>query len=117
MSKSKLVDEIITIVNSVANNNPPSELARVTKSYDGNYVDVVFDNGGNLNYVPSNVRGSVGDVGVIVYLNGNINNPFVILSGKGGDSPVSEEYVKKNEVDIVLMDNGYFKLKLDNRVE
>lgn len=35
------------------------------------------------------------------------------LIGSGGGTGDLSEYVKKTEVDIVLMENGCFKLKLD----
>lgn len=101
MTEKTLADEIITIVKSVSNNNPPPETVTITKTYEDNYVDIQFEDGGTLNYVPSNAKGSKNDIGVCVYLNGNIGNPFIILAGKGGDTPVGD-YVTEEELNMIL---------------
>lgn len=74
----------------------------VSKVYEGKYVDVSFQNQQNiLNYVPTNVSANVGDTGVLVFLDGDINQPFCILAGKGADL---SDYYTKEEIDEMIKD-------------
>ena len=96
-----LADEIITIVKSVSNNNPPPQTVQITKIYEENFVDVNFSNGGFMNYIPCNLKGKVGDIGVCVFIDGDIGNPFIIIGGSGGETP-SGDYVTEQELNAIL---------------
>ena len=53
MTEKTLTEEIITIVNSVANNNPAPTQGKITKIYsDNNHVDIETQNG-TLTYIPT----------------------------------------------------------------
>lgn len=121
-----LADEIISIVESVANNNPAPIECTIRKIYTNGYVDVTTESG-NFNYLECIGATKTGAKGVIVFINGDPNNGKVISVDNYTKSEIQEiiqdlisgqidlsGYVKKAEVDMDLLDNGYLKLKLDN---
>ena len=60
---------------------PANQEVTVTGVYDGNFVDVQPGNRDEiLTYIPTNTPGKIGDEGVLIFLNGDINNPFVMLN-------------------------------------
>lgn len=83
MVNKSLVDEIITIVKSEANNNPPPLLAEIIKVYTSDYVDVIV-NGVIFKSVRCFGPKSVGVQGVLVFIDGDVNNQCFIGSGDGG---------------------------------
>lgn len=79
MQEPTLAEEIITIVQSVANNNPAPTLCVITKIYsDQNHVDIETKDG-TLTYIPTISNNlQVGNPGVLIYLDGNYENQIII---------------------------------------
>ena len=82
MANKTLADEIITIIKSEANNNPPPLLAEIIKVYTSDYVDVIV-NGVLFKSVRCFGPKSVGVQGVLVFIDGDVNNQCFIGSGDG----------------------------------
>lgn len=98
-----LSQEIAKIAREEAiNNNPPPTVATITKIYDENYVDVLFENGESLKFIPCNIKGEVNDTGIVVFLNGDVNSPFVILAGKDGGGGDLSNYYTKSQINTIL---------------
>lgn len=105
-------EQIETIVTSMTGNNNPPQIVTIRKGYANNTADIITKNG-ILKNVKCSGQAIAGDNALLTYDNGDMQTPFVLLfNGNGGGGDLSA-YVKKAEVDIVLMDNGYLKLKLD----
>ena len=79
MSEKTLTEEIITIIQSVSNNNPAPTLCTITKIYnDQNHVDIETENG-SLTYIPTISNNlQVGNTGVLIYLDGELENNIII---------------------------------------
>ena len=79
MPEPTLAEEIITIVQSVANNNPAPTIGTITKIYDdNNHVDIETENG-TLTYIPTiSHQLQIGNPGVIIYLDGNLEKQIII---------------------------------------
>ena len=78
MAEPTLTDELITLINSEENNNTAPTRCKITKIYTGNtYVDVET-NIGTLNYVECIGTPTVNKTGIIIYLDGDLNQPIVI---------------------------------------
>lgn len=84
MAQKTLADEIITIVNAHANDNPAPTTCTVINTYEDDpyHVDVSTEDG-TLRYVPCLFSNTVGADGIIVYLNGDLNNPLAIIDNRG----------------------------------
>ena len=91
-----LAEEIITIIQSEANNNPAPLSAIVKKVIDENHIDINL-NGDVLKYVPCNKGCTVGDAGILVFLDGELSNPY-FFSNLGG-------FYTRDEIDE-LIDSG-----------
>lgn len=128
MVKRTLTEEIIAIVNSVANNNPAPQECVISKIYDNGYVDVRLDIG-IIKYIECIGSTSVDSKGIVVYPDGNLNNAKAIsitdYYTKAEIEKIVEEiisgqidlknYVKKSDVALKfdLETNGYITLGLD----
>ena len=79
MVEKTLAEEIITIIESHANDNPAPTLGTITKIYDdNNHVDIETENG-TLTYIPTiSHQLKVGNPGVIIYLDGNFEKQIII---------------------------------------
>ena len=80
MTKNKtLADEIITLINSEANNNPAPIRCTIKKIYNDNqHVDAETQIG-LLEYVETIGNNlSTGNLGVIIFCDGDYNNPIII---------------------------------------
>ena len=79
MTEKTLTEEIITIVNSVANNNPAPTQCTITRIYeDQNHVDIETTDG-TLTYIPTISNNlAVGNIGVLIYLDGDYENQIII---------------------------------------
>lgn len=79
MTEKTLTDEIITIINSVANNNPAPTRCTITKVYnDNNHVDATT-NIGTLNYIETiGNTPTTNKTGIVIYLDGDTNTPIII---------------------------------------
>ena len=89
MADRTLADEIISIVQSEANNNPAPVEATINKVYTDGHCDVTT-NTGRVNYVKVIGDPAVNNTGVIIYPDGNTQNPVLITkSTTGGGSIIS----------------------------
>lgn len=79
MTEKTLADEIITIIQSEANNNPAPTRCTIKKVYSDNKHTDVKTNIGTLEYIETignNI--TVGNIGIIIYCDGDTNNPIII---------------------------------------
>ena len=85
MAEKTLAEEIITIVQSVANDNPAPQRCTILKTYTNtDYVDIETYNM-ILEQVECAGNPNVGDKGLLVFPNGDENKPFVAtFNGNGG---------------------------------
>lgn len=73
-----LADELITLIRSVANNNPAPTKCKITKIYDNGYADAET-NIGTLEYIETiGNTPTLNKTGVIIYLDGDLNTPIII---------------------------------------
>ena len=87
MANKTLADEIITMIQSYSNNNPPPALCKIVKNYpDSKYCDVSSDGIGILKYVKVIGDTTVGLDGIINFIDGNLNNAVVITASKSHES-------------------------------
>ena len=80
MSNNKtLADEIITIINNTANNNPAPTRCTITKVYTDNKHTDAETSIGTLTYtetIGNNL--TTGNTGIVFYLDGDTNKPIII---------------------------------------
>ena len=86
MAEKTLAEEIIILVKDHANNNPAPTTCTVTGNYpdDQYHVDVSTEDG-TLRYVPCLFNNTIGHNGIIVYLDGDLNNPLAIIDNRGDE--------------------------------
>ena len=84
MVERTLADEIISIVHSEANNNPLPVKCTIHETYSNGLIDVLLENGDIITYLPVIGSPSVGDTGVLLYLDDETNNQIIITNGGGG---------------------------------
>lgn len=86
-----LADEIITIIQTEANNNPAPVKCKILKIYNDNHVDVETDLG-LLNHVEViGTNYSIGDTGIVIFVDGDLNNNLVITSSSNPNKWVKTE--------------------------
>lgn len=83
MVERTLADEIISIVHSEANNNPLPVKCTIHETYSNGLIDVILENGDIVTYLPVIGSPSVGDTGVLLYLDDETNNQIIITNGGG----------------------------------
>lgn len=81
MSISK---EIETIIQSLTDNNYPSQLVTVTKAYNENVCDILTSNGDVMKRVECSNKANIGTKALLTFLEGKQDKPFVILFNTGG---------------------------------
>ena len=84
MVERTLVDEIISIIHSEANNNPLPVKCTIHETYSNGLIDVLLENGTILTYLPVIGSPRVGDTGVLLYLDDEKTNQIIITNGGGG---------------------------------
>ena len=92
MVERTLADEIISIVHNEANNNPLPVKCTIHETYSNGLIDVLLENGNIVTYLPVIGSPSVGDTGVLLYLDDETNNQIIITNGGssgGGSTSVS----------------------------
>src|SRR5574344_971045 len=89
MVERTLVDEIISIIHSEANNNPLPLKCTIHETYSNGLIDVLLENGTILTYLPVIGSPRVGDTGVLLYLDDEDNNQIIITNGGGGGGSTS----------------------------
>lgn len=104
MANKTLADEIITLIQSEANNNPAPEHCKIIKSYDDGYADIQLSNTSEIiRYIKTIGDNSVDSEGVICYLNGDISNQIVITDN-----------AQQNEMNTILaLGLGLFTIRSD----
>lgn len=79
MAERTLSEQIITIVQSEANNNEAPLQATVNHIYTDGYVDIRLTNNDLVKYVQCIGEAKTGKTGVLVFLNGTTDNPIFIV--------------------------------------
>lgn len=82
MAESTVASEILTMIKAEANNNPAPLLCTITGNYtDNNYVDIRINNETNiLKHIRLIGDNTVGNTGVLVFIDGDMDN-MVVISG------------------------------------
>lgn len=111
MVERTLVDEIISIVHSEANNNPLPVKCTIHETYSNGLIDVLLENGNILNYLPVIGSPRVGDTGVLLYLDDEKNNQIIITNGGAVGS--EEINIDTGWQNVSFMD-GYTNYSNDN---
>ena len=110
MVERTLVDEIISIIHSEANNNPLPVKCTIHETYPNGLIDVLLENGNILTYLPVIGSPSVGDTGVLLYLDDEKNNQIIITNGgsstgTGGEVDLSN-YIQKSSITGLVKNDG-----------
>jgi hypothetical protein len=80
MAEHTLADEIITIIKSESNNNEAPQTGTVNHIYTNGYVDIQLTNNGDIiKYIQCIGEPKTNKNGVIVFLNGTLDNPIFIV--------------------------------------
>lgn len=104
MVERTLVDEIISIIHSEANNNPLPLKCTIHETYSNGLIDVLLENGTMLTYLPVIGSPRVGDTGVLLYLDDEKNNQIIITNG-GGEVDLSN-YIQKSSITGLVKNDG-----------
>ena len=104
MVERTLVDEIISIIHSEANNNPLPVKCTIHETYPNGLIDVLLENGTILTYLPVIGSPHVGDTGVLLYLDDEKNNQIIITNG-GGEVDLSN-YIRKSSTSGLVKNDG-----------
>ena len=79
MAEKTFVEELETMIQDMANNNPAPEKCTITKNYsDSNFVDIKTETGDEMKTVPVMGANTVGKTAIVIFLEGKMNKPFVI---------------------------------------
>ena len=82
MAKPTLAKSIVTMINGEANNNPAPIACEVIKNYDDpNIVDVTTDEG-TYDYVPCILSNKIGNIGILIFIDGDPDSPFAIIDNR-----------------------------------
>ena len=111
MVERTLVDEIISIVHSEANNNPLPVKCTIHETYSNGLIDVLLENGNIITYLPVIGSPRVGDTGVLLYLDDEKNNQIIITNG--GIVGSEEINIDTGWQNVSFMD-GYTNYSNDN---
>ena len=117
MANTSLADEIITIVKSVANNNPPPAKCTITKVYeDKAHVDVTTSLG-ELKYVKFlGADIEINSAAVILFLDDSYNE-YIVIANTSLDKVYKRiEEIEKGEIHIEDYDANFtFSFGLSGR--
>ena len=108
MVERTLVDEIISIIHSEANNNPLPLKCTIHETYPNGLIDVLLENGTKLTYLPVIGSPRVGDTGVLLYLDDEKNNQIIITNGgsSGGGEVDLSNYIQKSSITGLVKNDG-----------
>nr|WP_294999887.1 hypothetical protein [uncultured Methanobrevibacter sp.] len=118
MGIPNLSDVIQNQIDNTIRQLPVNQQCRIIKTYEDNFADIqITDTNDVLKYVEVIGENKTGVNGLLVFVNGELNNPVVITGGvigEGGDVDL-KEYVKKKDVDLLfdLEDNGTITIGID----
>lgn len=101
-----IAQQIESIVSSMTDNNIPPKLVTVIKGYDIAICDIQTENG-VLKNIQCSSPATIGTGGILLYLNGDENKPFVLLFADLSD------YYTKEAIDKLIEDiiSGSIDLK------
>lgn len=78
MAELNMNTEIIKIVQNEIQSIPAPQKCRITKIYDGGYVDAKLSIG-ELKYIPTISNNlQIGNIGIVIYLNGGFDECIII---------------------------------------
>ena len=81
MANKTLADEIISLIQSYSNNNPPPISCKIIGNYDDEpYSDVKTEEFGKISYIKTIGSTKIGLDGVICFINGDLKQGVVITS-------------------------------------
>ena len=83
MTEKTLAEEIITIIRNEANNNPPPQKCTVINNYpnEPNRIDIQT-NETIIKYVECLFNNTIGQKGILIYPNGNLNQPIALIENR-----------------------------------
>lgn len=112
MAEKTLADEIITIINSEANNNLAPLTGSVTNIYTDGYIDVITPDG-VMKYIQCIGEAKKDKTGVLVFINGDDSNPVFIV-----DTDTTEQIILALGLGkFTISDDGDLYVELPNGVE
>ena len=81
MSNKSLADELEIMITSLSNNNPAPLRCTITKVYEDNiHVDVKTDYGEVIYVETIGNHLKIGNIGIIIFLDGNEKNRIIITN-------------------------------------
>ena len=111
-------EQIETIVNSMTGNNNPPQVVKIRKGYDNNTADVITKNG-ILKNVKCSGEATAGDEALLVYDNGDMQTPFLLLfhtsGGGGGDVDIDTSF-PSTPSDTHVPSTKLTKTELDKKI-
>ena len=131
MPNKTLADEIITIINDNSNDNPAPLKCKVTKVYHDKHVDLETEEG-NFLYVPCiNGSTSIGNNGILLFPNGNLDDPYCVLNEFGFNQESAnkfnyavikkEQNIQNNEKivyeELWVLSNAYYDYDLQRFIK
>ncbi|MBQ2652658.1 MAG: hypothetical protein IJF83_03815 [Methanobrevibacter sp.] len=109
MTNRTLTDEIITLIQSEANNNPAPKPCKIIGNYgETPYSDVEIEDLGKLIHKKTIGSTKIGLEGIICFLNGNLSDGVVITYDESSIPEILSFY-QKNTIDLVYALENYGK--------
>lgn len=106
MTNRELIDEILTLVRSESNNNPPPLNCKIIRNYpdNPNLVDVKLEEGEVIQFVSVIGSNRIGNKAVLVFIDGASDNMLVISPSEIDDelSNISENAVENKVITTEL---------------
>ena len=83
MTEKTLTDTIIDLIHTESNNNPPPEQCTVIGNYtnESDRIDIETSTG-KLTYIKCMFSNTIGHTGILIYPNGDLNNPIAIIENR-----------------------------------
>lgn len=101
MGIPNLSDVIQNQIDNTIRQLPVNQQCRIIKTYEDNFADIqITDTNDVLKYVEVIGENKTGVNGLLVFVNGELNNPVVITGGvigEGGDIDL-KDYIKKSDL-------------------
>lgn len=109
-----LADEIITLIQNEANNNPAPLRCKVIYVYNDNHVDVnLTDSNEILKYIECIGEPKLDSNGVIIFINGDENNQLCIIENDTNEQVILALGVGK----FTIGNDGDLYVELPNGIE
>ena len=83
MTEKTLTDTIIDLIHTESNNNPPPQKCTVINNYpdEPNRIDIETSTG-KLTYIKCMFSNTIGQNGILIYPNGNLNQPIALIENR-----------------------------------